>query len=192
MIYSKAAEPELHVPLDGPHDLPEAQATVAEGFGEAPVEPEGVRADQEPEPLHRRTTPTTRTGGRTSTTGHADRDCGDDGGGTPARRRRTGGPPGPRSGASVTAAAVTVASPIDSRRPGEARGGGFRLLLPPPASCDSRRCSRCRSAGCSSSTSARCSSSCCGLLGHELVHRRDRARLHARQLPADLRGARLP
>ena len=39
MIYSKAAAPELHVPLDEPHGLAGGAGAVAEGFGEVPVIP---------------------------------------------------------------------------------------------------------------------------------------------------------
>ena len=99
MIYSKAANPNcMYLWMD--HMIsPEAKATVAEGFGEAPVNLEGLRPDEGPEPLRRRTTPTTRPGGRTSTTGRRrSRTAGTTTTGRPARHRRTGRPPGPRSG----------------------------------------------------------------------------------------------
>ena len=52
MIDSKAAEPELHVPLDEPHDLTERRQRWR-GLQRGAGQPEGVRADEEQEPLRR-------------------------------------------------------------------------------------------------------------------------------------------
>ena len=53
MISSKAQNPNcMYLWMD--HMIaPKTQATVAEGFGEAPANLEGVRADEGPGPLHR-------------------------------------------------------------------------------------------------------------------------------------------
>ena len=49
---SQRRQPELHVPLDGPHDVAEDAGGRRRGLRRGARQPEGVRADEEPEPLH--------------------------------------------------------------------------------------------------------------------------------------------
>ncbi len=53
MVSTKAAEPELHVPLDEPHGLAGGAGRRGGGLRRGASQPEGVRPHEEHEPLHR-------------------------------------------------------------------------------------------------------------------------------------------
>ena len=53
MISLAGREPELHVPLDGSHDLPGGAGSGRGGLRRGARQPQGVRAHEEPEPLRR-------------------------------------------------------------------------------------------------------------------------------------------
>ena len=155
MISSKAKQPELHVPLDGLHHRARRRRRRWRSyFGEAPVEPEGLRADDGHGPLHevprRRDeawwedvyywkTPT-RTAATTA--------------GRTARTTRNGRRPGRRSRASGRLSVGRDGRRDASRRLAVGRGGGSLASSTGTRARGSRCCSRPRSAGSSSSTSA--------------------------------------
>ena len=123
MISSEAQHPNCMYLWMNHMISPKAQATVAEGFGEAPANLKACELTKDPNHCTSTTQRMSR-GGRTSTTGTPHEDCGDDETRRPARRSRIGKRLDGNQGVALIHPDLDV-SPPRAAAP-EAWGGGSR------------------------------------------------------------------